>query len=78
MIDLSVTNDKLLDRALGILLDIGSVEKEEALKLLKMTNGSVKLSLLIALSNLDIIQARRLLDDSCGNLRVALSKVIKF
>ncbi len=77
MIDLSVTNDKLLDRALGILLDIGSVEKEEGLQLLKKTNGSVKLSLLIALSGMDIIKAQKILEDSQGNLRRALSKVCK-
>ena len=74
MIDLSVTNDKLLERALGILLDIGSVDREEGLELLNKTNGSVKLSLLIALSGLDVINAKKILDDSQGNLRTALSK----
>ena len=75
MIDVSVTNKKLLDRALGILLDVGSLEEEVALKLLKKTNGSVKLSLLVALSNLDVVQAKQLLDTSNGNLRTALSNV---
>ena len=74
MIDLSVSNNKLLDRALGILLDIGSVNKEDGIQLLKMTNGSVKLSLLIALSNLHLNQAKELLEQSNGNLRIALSK----
>ena len=75
MIDLSVTNNKLLERALGILLDIGSVDKEAGIELLKQTNGSVKLSLLIALSGIDIIKAKKILEDSKGNLRTALSKV---
>ena len=75
MIDLSVTNQKLIERAIGILFDIGSVNKETALQLLKKTNGSVKLSLLIALSGLDVINAKQLLDDSKGNLRTALIKV---
>ena len=78
MIDLSVTNNKLLDRALGILSDIGSINKERGLKLLKETNGSVKLSLLIALSDLDVINAKELLDQSSGNLRIALSKVSRY
>ncbi len=73
MIDLSVSNDKLMDRAIGILLDIGSVDKERALQLLKKTNGSVKLSLLIALSEMDVIEAKQLLNDSKGNLRTALN-----
>ena len=78
MVDLSVTNNKLLDRALGILLDIGSVKKDDALKLLNETNGSVKLSLLIALSNLDVIQAKELLEQSSDNLRIALTKVSRY
>ena len=75
MIDLSVTNEKLLKRALGILFDIGSVNKEDGLKLLASTNGSVKLSLFIALSGIDIINAEKILNESQGNLRTALSKV---
>ncbi len=75
MIDLSVTNNKLLNRALGILLDIASVNRDDGLKLLKKTNGSVKLSLLIALSNLDIINAKQLLHESGDNLRIALNKL---
>ena len=75
MIDLSVHNTKLLDRGLGILSDIASINKDVGLKLLEKTNGSVKLSLLIALSNLDINDAMRLLDQSEDNLRIALSKV---
>jgi len=75
MIDLSVSNDKLMDRAISILIDIGSVDKETAVQLLKKTNGSVKLSLLIALSGLDVIEAKQFLNDSEGNLRSALIMV---
>ncbi len=73
MIDLSVSNDKLMERAIGILFDIGSVDKETAVQLLKKTNGSVKLSLLIALSDLDLIESKQLLSNSNGNLRTALN-----
>ena len=75
MIDLSVTNDKLLERALGILLDLGSINRERGLQLLKKTNGSVKLSLLIALSGMDVPNAKKILDESQGNLRTSLIKV---
>ncbi len=75
MIDLSVTNNKLMDRALGILHDIAFVDKEVGLKLLTKTNGSVKLSLLIALSELDMRKAKKILHDSKGNLKVALNKI---
>ena len=75
MIDLSVTNDKLLERALGILLDIGSVNRETGLELLKKTNGSVKLSLLIALSGWNVVKAQKILEESQGNLRKALIRL---
>ncbi|WP_269612850.1 N-acetylmuramic acid 6-phosphate etherase [Prochlorococcus marinus] len=75
MIDLSVSNDKLMDRAIGILSDLGSVDKETAVQLLKNTNGSVKLSLLMALSGMDVFKAKQLLNNSKGNLRTALNKV---
>ena len=75
MIDLSVTNYKLMDRAIGILFDIGSVDKELALQLLEKTNGSVKLSLLVALSGMEVIDAKQLLNDSNDNLRTALITV---
>jgi len=75
MIDLSVTNDKLIERAICIISDICSVNKESALDLLKKTNGSVKLSILIVLSGMDISGAKQLLEDSHGNLRTALIKV---
>ena len=75
MIDLSVSNDKLMDRAISILFDIGSVDKETAVQLLKKTNGSVKLSLLIALTGMDVVEAKQLLDDSKGNLRTALISI---
>ena len=75
MIDMSVTNDKLLDRALGILLDIASVNKEHGLELLDKANGSVKLSLLMALSGMDVFEAKQILQDAQGNLRTALIKL---
>ena len=75
MIDLSVSNNKLFNRAIRILVDVASVSKESAIELLKKTNKSVKLSLLIALSKLDFIQAKELLANSDGNLRIALNKL---
>ena len=74
MIDLSVTNNKLLERALGILNDIGSINNDDGLKLLERTNGSVKLSLLIALSGMDVKEAKQLLENSQDNLRIALRR----
>ena len=65
----------MLERAIGILYDFGCINKDNALQLLQKTNGSVKLSLLIALSGLDVIEANQLLEKCHGNLRTALAKV---
>jgi len=75
MVDLSITNKKLKERAIGILYDIASVNKETAMKLLNKTNGSVKLSLLVALSGMGVDEAKQLLSTSQNNLRTALIKV---
>ena len=76
MIDVSVSNNKLLRRALGILYDIASVKKEDALRLLEQTNGSVKTSLLIALTDLSLENAKKLLEENDSNLRLALKKTL--
>lgn len=78
MIDLSISNNKLLKRALDILYDIASIEKEDALKLLEYTNGSVKKSLLIALTDLSLEKAEKLLEENNSNLRLALSNNNKY
>ncbi len=75
MVDLSITNEKLKGRAIRILFDIASVKRETALNLLNKTNGSVKLSLLMALSGMDVAEANQLLQSSNNNLRSALTKV---
>ena len=61
MVDVSVTNSKLYDRAIRILQEIAHLEQNEANELLKLTNGSVKLSLLMALGSLELENAKDLL-----------------
>lgn len=47
MIDVSVTNSKLEDRAIRIIRDITSLSREEAAKLLERSGKRVKLALLM-------------------------------
>ena len=75
MVDVAVTNAKLEDRALRILVDLGDVEREEARQLLERSGGSVKLALLMAASGLEAGQARELLASSGGQLRQALGRI---
>ncbi len=72
MIDLSVTNSKLLDRGIRILKDLAHVDNNRAIELLNIAKGSVKISILMALTDLGLQQTKDLLDSNQGNLREAL------
>ena len=75
MVDLSVSNSKLIDRSLRILKDLAGLTKEEAINLLKKSDGSVKLALFITLSGLEVEFAKEILEQSKGNLRLALNNI---
>ena len=74
MVDLSVTNKKLLDRGLRIVMDLANVDRSKGIELLSLTKGSVKLALLISYSNLPIDEASNLLEVCDGNLKLALKR----
>ena len=75
MVDVSASNSKLLDRSLRILRDLAAVERERGLSLLDEADGSVKLALLIAVSELEPGAARELLQKHSGQLREALASL---
>jgi N-acetylmuramic acid 6-phosphate etherase len=72
MVDVSVTNSKLEDRALRILKDLTGIAHHEAEHLLESSGRKVKLSLLMFWTGLDAQQAQQLLDQNQGKLRSAL------
>lgn len=72
MIDVSVTNSKLLDRALRIITDLTDLDRQTAQELLQQSGLSVKLALLMHWKNLSITQAQILLTENDGNLHQAL------
>ncbi len=72
MIDVAVTNQKLHDRALGILQDLTELSREEAGFLLERSGRSVKLALLMHWTGLEKTESDRLLADCQGNLRQAV------
>jgi N-acetylmuramic acid 6-phosphate etherase len=57
MVDVAVTNAKLEDRALRILRDLAGVAREPGRDLLHRAQGSVKLALLMAATQLDAAEA---------------------
>lgn len=73
MIDVSVTNNKLYDRALRIIEDLTDLNREEAANLLKKSNHKVKLALLMHWTNQDQETSDQLLTQHQGNLRAAVT-----
>lgn len=74
MVDVAVTNNKLRDRAMRILIDLTGMTRQQAAQLLERSNKSVKLSLLMYWTNLDAEAGIKLLDECQGQLRDAVLK----
>ncbi|MEB3336953.1 MAG: N-acetylmuramic acid 6-phosphate etherase [Leptolyngbyaceae bacterium] len=72
MIDVSVTNKKLRDRALRILQDLTDLGREDAGYLLEKSGRSVKLALLMHWTGLEATTGTQLLAEHQGNLRQAV------
>jgi N-acetylmuramic acid 6-phosphate etherase len=72
MIDVSVTNEKLHDRAVRILQDLTDLSREEADILLEKAQRQVKVALLMHWKNIEFTEAKQLLQETQDNLRKAL------
>lgn len=72
MVDVAVTNKKLHDRALRMLVDLTDLSREDAAYLLERSGRSVKLSLLMHWTGLDKEAGVELLNQNQGQLRPAL------
>lgn len=75
MVDVSVTNAKLRDRAVRIIRDLTGCERSEAANLLDRAGNRVKLALLMHWSGLDVAAAEQLLADHGGQVRPAIAAV---
>lgn len=75
MIDVSVSNIKLHDRALRIISALTDLSREAADDLLGRSNKQVKLALMMHWSGLEAAAAQAMLDQQQGNLRQALKTV---
>jgi N-acetylmuramic acid 6-phosphate etherase len=72
MVDVAVTNIKLHDRALRILMDLTGIDREAADRLLTESGQSVKLALAMHWTGKDSAACQALLDVHDGNLRAAV------
>jgi len=73
MVDVAVTNTKLRDRALGIMMDLTGVDRTAATDLLHRSGDRVKLALIMYWKGLNAIEGDRLLLENQGNLSKALN-----
>ncbi|MFN2307714.1 MAG: N-acetylmuramic acid 6-phosphate etherase [Paracoccaceae bacterium] len=72
MVDLSVSNRKLSDRARGIVRDATGCDAATAARMLEDSGNRVKLAILMTLTGLDAATAEAVLDAEDGFLRDAL------
>lgn len=75
MVDLMLTNRKLVERAKRIIMTFSNVSYEKAGSLLEEAGGHVKTALLMALGNVNAGEARDLLAQHQGFIRKALLSI---
>lgn len=69
MVDLRPTNEKLVDRARKIIVEVTGVSYEKAGELLEEANNEVKLAIIMANKGLGADEARKILDKNKGFIR---------
>lgn len=77
MVDLKLTNKKLVERARRIIMMFTQKSYEECAQVLEEAGGHVKTALVMSIGNLDRTSARKLLDDHDGFIRAALKSIGK-
>lgn len=76
MVDVQATNIKLIERKKLIVMDATGADRETVQKTLDVTEGNVKLSIVMLLSEANIDQAQSALLTTHGNVREALKALI--
>ena len=72
MVDVAVTNTKLLDRAVQMIEDLTQLERDAANELLEASGRSVKVALLMHWTDVDRDRAEAVLASNQGQLRAAV------
>lgn len=68
MVDVMQTNKKLQVRAQNIVMEATDVERNRAIELLTLANGSAKLAIVIELTGLEVQEAESVLQNNNGKL----------
>ncbi|MGQ8366993.1 N-acetylmuramic acid 6-phosphate etherase [Glaciecola sp. 1036] len=74
MVDVNATNEKLVARAIRIVMQATECSQQQAEEALEKANKSAKLAILMILTGQDVEQAKDLLDVNSGNLRKAICR----
>lgn len=69
MVDVRVTNQKLANRARGIVAEVVGLGQDEAARLLQLSNNEVKTAIVVGLLNISVEEARQRLSENRGMLR---------
>ena len=72
MIDLQMTNKKLVERSKRIIMTITGLSYEESSEFLKKADGHVKTALVMIKANVDVNEARKRLEKADGFVRKAI------
>ncbi len=74
MVDLKVSNTKLLKRACRLVEFMTGMNRQDCLKVLQKADGEVKTAVLMSKLEIDEISARNILKQNFGSLRLSLTK----
>ena len=74
MVDVKVTNAKLLTRAIGLVMRLTGLDESAARRLLGSANNEVKTAVVMQRRDLDYVEARQLLAEAKGRLRQAIGE----
>jgi len=69
MVDVQVWNEKLVDRATRLIVQLGGVDDEKASEFLEASQGNVKAGIVMAKKGVEYEEAVRLLEEDDGFLR---------
>ena len=73
MVDVAATNEKLRERAIGIVAEVARCSRGEAMSALRVADGQAKSAILIAIGKCSKEEAECLLRETDGQLAAALS-----
>ncbi len=73
MVDVVQTNEKLVARAQGILMEATGISRKEAVEVLEKADGSVKKAIVMVLASCSAEEAKARLEKARGHVREALA-----